>query len=209
MRIAIIGSGSVGSALGQRWSELGHSVVFGVRNPDSTSARDAIAAAGGESTARPPSEAASGAEVVVLALPWEAAESTAASLPLDGKIVIDPTNPLRPDLAGLTLGHETSAAEKIQAAAPDAKVVKAFNTLGANAMLDPVFDGRRAATFICGDDEVACQVVGQLAEELGVEVVQCGPLAAARYAEPLAMLWIHLAFARGWGRDFEFGILRR
>ena len=90
-----------------------------------------------------------------------------------------------------------------------ARVVKAFNTTGAGNMANPKFGTQAATMFICGDDESAKATVGKLAEELGFEAVDAGPLMAARYLEPLAMLWIHLALKMGWGTNFAFKILKR
>ncbi|SRR6266404_4139998 len=126
-----------------------------------------------------------------------------------GKILIDCTNPLKPDLSGLSIGQSTSAAEQIADLAKGARVVKAFNTTGAGNMANPKFGPQDATMFICGDDGSAKATVVKLAEELGFEAVDAGPLLAARYLEPLAMLWIHLAFKMGWGTNFAFKILKR
>ena len=210
MRIGIIGGGNVGAALGKAFSGNGHEVVFGLRDPGGEKAASLIGSIGGSARAASVAEAAAAAEVVVLAVPWDSAyEAVQATGGLDGNIVIDATNPLAPELSGLKLGTTTSAAEQIAEWAPRAKVVKAFNTIGANHMADPRFGDARADMFICGDDDAARVAVAGLAKEIGFDVVDAGPLRQARLLEPLAMLWISLAYAQGQGRNIAFKLLRK
>jgi hypothetical protein len=128
---------------------------------------------------------------------------------LTGKVLIDAVNPLLPDLSGLVLGTTTSAAEQVASWARGAKVVKAFNTVGSNIMENPVFGQDKPVLFFCGDDAGAKGKVKQLADELGLEGVDAGPLTQARLLEPLALLWISLAFKAGLGREIAFKLLRR
>ncbi len=212
MRIAIIGAGNVGGTLGARWAQKGHQIVFGVKNPDDERTRALVAKVPGTRAALV-ADAAAGSEVVVLAVPWEAAhEAVRAAGPVTGKIVVDATNPVALGAGisrGLQIGHTTSGAEEVARWATGARVVKAFNTTGWPNMADPSYGGQKAAMFICGDDEAAKKAVAGLAADLGFEVVDAGVLTIARLLEPVAMLWIHLAFARGWGTNFAYGILRR
>lgn len=209
MRIAIIGAGNVGSALGRGWSARGHPVTFGVRDPKDARVQAVIAATSGKARAETVREAAAGAEVVVLATPWPAArEAVQSAGDLGGKVLIDATNPLTDDFSALVLGHSTSAGEEVARWARGARVVKAFNTIGAQHMTDPRLGGERASMFLCGDDADARRTVAQLAEALGFEPVDAGPLRQARLLEPLAMLWISLAFAHGHGPDIAFKLLR-
>src|SRR5581483_11457614 len=141
MNIGIIGSGKVGGTLGVRWAKSGHSVVFSSRNPQSEAKKRLTNKAGG--TARPATvrEAASASELLLLAAPWKAGrDALAGAGDLTGKILIDAMNPLLPDLSGLEVGTVTSAAEQVASWQPGARVVKAFNTVGANIMENPVFD---------------------------------------------------------------------
>ena len=213
MRIAVIGTGNVGAALGRRWAALGHSVIYGARRPASEEVRRLVVSCGENAAAASVTEACSDAEVVVLAVPWKAVENAvgavAAAGPLAGRIVVDCTNPLADGLSGLAIGHTTSAAERVAELLPGARVVKAFNTTGSANMIDPDFDGARAAMFVAGDDRAARQVVLDLAQELGFDPCDAGPLRNARYLEPLAMLWIDLAYLRGRGQAFAFGLLSR
>lgn len=202
MRIAIIGAGNVGMILGHGWAREGHEVVFGVRAP---AAREVtVGRVAGIA------EAVREASVVVLATPWAAVESalsTAGSL--DGKLLIDCTNPILPGLAGLAVGTTESAAERIAALAPGARVVKALNTTGAANMANPRYGTERLTMFYCGDDAEAKRTVEQLLAALGFAPVDAGGLDAARYLEPLAMLWIHLAYRLGNGPDIGLQLLRR
>ena len=210
MRIAVIGTGNVGGTLGRRWAQGGHQVIFGSRKPQAAATRAVLSEAGPNSRVAAPQEAAQSAEVVVLAVPWPAVREAISELgDLSGKTVVDATNPLLADLSGLELGVTNSAGEKVAEWARGAKVVKAFNTIGFNIMANPVFGDRRAPLFYCGDDRGAKEQVRQLASDLGFDPQDVGGLQQARYLEPLAFLWISLAFTPSWGREFAFGLLRR
>jgi NADPH-dependent F420 reductase len=208
MRIAVIGTGNVGAVLGRRWAKAGHSVTFGSRNPGDPKALAEGQAAGARLAT--PQEAAAGAEVVVLAVPWKAACQTAADLgDLAGKVLLDCTNPLAPDLSGLEVGTTTSGGEQVAAAAKGAKVVKIFNTTGAANMADPRFGEVGATMFYAGDDPEAKSIAAGLARELGFDPVDLGPLSASRLLEPFALVWITLAIRRKMGTDFALNIVRR
>lgn len=210
MRIAVIGTGNVGRTLGKRWAQGGHQVIFGSRKPQAEDTRAVLAEAGPNSRVAAPREAAQNADVVLLAVPWPAMRDVLSELgDLSEKTVVDATNPLQPNLAGLELGATNSAGEKVAEWARGAKVVKAFNTIGFNIMANPVFGGNRAPLFYCGDDRGAKEQVRQLASDLGFDPQDVGGLQQARYLEPLAFLWISLAFTPSWGREFAFGLLRR
>jgi 8-hydroxy-5-deazaflavin:NADPH oxidoreductase len=206
MRIAIIGTGNVGSALGTRWTQRGHEVVFGSRDPSNPKVQKLLAATGaGAASIR---DAVADASVVVLATPWDATQSSiAAAGDLSGKILLDATNPLQN--MKLALGLTTSGAERVASWARGAAVIKAFNSTGAGNMLTPDYAGQKPTMFICGDDAGAKQVVSGLAEEIGFEAVDAGALTLARYLEPLAGLWIELAYAQGLGPNIAFKLLRR
>jgi predicted dinucleotide-binding enzyme len=209
MRIGIIGSGNVGGTLGTRWAQAGHKVIFGSRDPSSDAVKQLVARAGGAAGAATLGDAAQASDVLLLSTPWPAAKAVLEGFgDLGGKVLMDATNPLRPRLDGLELANTTSAAEQVAGWVPGAKVVKAFNTIGFNIMANPSFGGDRAVLFYCGDDAGAKQTVKQLAEELGFDAVDSGPLTQARLLEPFALLWISLAFG-GLGRDIAFKLLRR
>jgi NADPH-dependent F420 reductase len=210
VNIAILGTGRVGGALGAGWAEKGHRVAFGSRDPLAESVRRRMEILGRSLQAASHAAAVEAAEVVVLATPWQAAQKTlAAAGDLNGKVLIDCINPLTEDFRHLDIGHTTSAAEQIALWAPQAKVVKAFNTVSAGAMADPWFGDENATMFYCGDDGEAKAVVRGLAEDLGFDAYDAGPLSVARYLEPFAMLYIKLAIKEGWGGNCAFKILRR
>jgi predicted dinucleotide-binding enzyme len=128
---------------------------------------------------------------------------------LTGKILIEATNPLRPDLSGLEVGTSTSGGEPVATWAPGAKVVKAFNSIGSSIMADPKLKGESVLLFCCRDHEEAKKTVHSLAAELGFDPQDAGALTQSRLLEPLALLWISLAFTRGWGREFAFHLIHR
>ena len=207
MKICILGTGNVGRALAKPWAEKGHEIVFGSRDPDK--ALEIAESMGKNVCSSTYEEAAKWGDVVVLAIPYTAAQDIIkATGDLTGKILVDCTNPIAPGLAGLTIGLTTSAAEEI-AKITSAKVVKAFNTMGIGIMANVQFGSETASNFICGDDEDAKSVVRSLGEDIGFDVVDIGPLSNARLLEPLAMLWIYLAFKHGMGTEIAFKLLQR
>lgn len=209
MKIAVIGTGKVGGTLGTRWAKGGHQVTFGTRDPTSEKVRELLENAGNNARAASTSEAVVGAEVVVLAVPWNVAQQTIeAAGDVTGKVVVDCTNPIAPGLQ-LALGHTTSGAEQVAEWAQGARVVKAFNSTGFENMADPVYDGRPTLMPISGDDPAAKATVAELAESLGFEAVDLGPLDTARVLEPFALVWIRLAMVQGLGRNVAFRLVRR
>jgi NADPH-dependent F420 reductase len=208
--IGIIGTGNVGGALGRRWAFLGHNVTFGSRDPESDRVKELVRRIGAGVSATSIAKAASGADIVVIATPWPATkDAIAACGDLSGKIVIDCVNPHKADFSGLEIGCDTSASEQIAGWAPGARVVKAFNATGAGNMREPAYGRTTADMPICGDDEDAKAVVRGLAEEIGFSVIDAGELTSARLLEPLAMLWIHLAYNLDQSVDIAFKLLRR
>ncbi len=211
MKIGVIGAGNVGGALGKLWADKGHEIVFGVRDPQDPKVLDSVESARGNARAASVRDAASFGEVVVLATPWPATEAAIKQAgSLAGKTLVDCTNPLAPDLSGLVIGTKNSAGEEVARWAKGATVVKAFNTIGAVNFGNPRFGSESASMFICGDDNAAKSTVAKLAAELSFDVVDAGPLTVSRLLEPLAMLWIHLAYGRGLGpTGHAFKLLRR
>ncbi len=210
MKIGIIGSGNVGSALGERWAAAGHDIRFGVRNTAKPELVALLKNIGARASAGSVGEAAAFGEVIVLTTPWNGTQTAIESAgTVAGKIIVDCTNPLKEDLSGLSVGLNTSGAEQVAQWAKAARVVKCFNSTGAENMTNPRFGSDRAVMFLAGDDEAAKATVSKLGEDLGFEMVDAGGLEIARLLEPVAMLWVHLAFRRGLGRNFAFKLLRR
>jgi predicted dinucleotide-binding enzyme len=206
MNIAIVGAGSVGRALGHGWLKARHNVTMAVREPDGGKAAELRSQGFGVVA---PKDAAAAADIIVLAVPWTALAPVVRSLgSLGGKTVIDATNPLAPDMS-LALGHDDSAGETVARLAPGARVVKAFNTTGANNMADSAYHGAKLMMLIAGDDAQAKASVMSLANDLGFDPIDAGPLSMSRHLEPMAMVWIKLAYAQQMGRNFGFALLRR
>jgi NADPH-dependent F420 reductase len=209
MKIAVIGTGNVGSTLGKSWAAKGHQIIFGTRDPNGAKVQDLLETAGSNASAAVIEEAVAAADIVVLATPWDATRQIVEAVAgWTGKIVVDCTNPIAPGLQ-LALGTTTSGGEQVAAWAAGARVVKAFNTTGTENMADPIYNSQPITMFICGDDAEAKAVVTQLAEDLGFEVADVGPLMSARFLEPMALVWIRLAAVQGWGRDMAFKIIKR
>lgn len=205
MRITIIGAGNVGTALAKGWKKAGHEPGFAMRDPESDSSRKAKAA--GFSVTEL-ADAGKG-DVVVLAVPWPAVENALKSAgALAGKILVDATNPLDKNL-DLALGYDDSAGETVARLARGARVVKAFNTTGADNMDKASAFPVKPMMPVAGDDAEAKGVVSRLAESLGFEAVDAGPLSAARLLEPLALFWIKQAFGPRGGPAFAYAFVTR
>jgi hypothetical protein len=208
MKISILGAGNVGMALARALLRAGQPVTIGV--PDPARHAEAVAALGPQATLTRSDDAAARGELVILAVPYAAALAIAQSRPdWEGRVLVDATNPLAPGLSGLSLGTSTSGAEQIAERAHGALVIKAFNTTGAENMADSHYAQGQPMMPVAGDDAAARARVLALATLIGFDAVDMGPLSAARYLEPLAMVWIHLAFKQGQGRRFAFARLRR
>ena len=206
MRISIIGAGNVGGTLGAGWLRAGHEVMFCVRDQSDPKLQQLLKSGAKAGSVQ---QAATFGEVIALATPWDAAQDALKSAgDLTGKVVLDCTNPLKPDLSGLVLGLTTSAAEEVARQAKGAHVVKIFNTTGSGNMANPRYPEGPATMFYCGDDAGAKASARQLAADLGFDPVDAGPLSEARQLEPLCVLWIHLA-TRGLGVNIAFRLMRR
>lgn len=209
MNILLLGAGNMGSALARQFCRAGHDVRIAATSLDKARA---VAAGIPGSTAVDRTGAADGADVVVVATPYErAVDALRAAGPLDGKVVVDITNPLTADFTGLTLGHETSAAEEIAMAFPAADIAKAFNTLFAQVLAEGAefAGGQRAPTFVASDSARAKETAKSLAQSIGFDPIDAGPLRNARYLEPLAGLNIYLGYGAGQGTGIAPTWIRR
>ncbi len=209
-RIGILGTGDVGQSLGKGFCDQGHEVRMGTRDPAGDKVRAWVAANGPRASAGTFAEAAEFAEVAVVATLWSGTESAlrlAGPERLAGKVVIDATNPLAfvPNAPpGLAVGHTDSAGEQVQRWLPAARVVKAFNTVGAPHMVHPRFPGGPPDMFICGDDDDAKRVVTELCVAFGWQVIDVGGIAGARLLEPLCLVWLQYGIRSGsWNHAFK------
>lgn len=203
--IAVIGTGQVAGALGPEFAAQGHTIVYGSRDPSRDKVRDLVNRSGNGSSAKLPSDAVVGADIVVLAVPGLAVREITEGLGnLSGKIIIDPTNPLSRGKDGLfRLDVDTSNAEIIQAAAPGARVVKAFNTLNWRTMVDPESAGGPVTIPLVGDDAAAKANVAELVRGMDLEAIDLGPLRHAAYVEGMLLLWINNRYDGGEPFDYH------
>ena len=191
-RIAIIGTGDVAAALGPEFAAQGHTIVYGSRDPSREEVLELVAKSGDGASVTTPRDAAENADIVVLAVPGMMVEDIALGLgSLTGKIIIDPTNPLGRGDAGFTHMVDTSNAEIIQAIAPDSYVVKAFNSLNWQTMIDPDSAGGAVSIPLAGNSDLAKQKVAALVEGMGLEAIDVGPVENAHWVEGMLMLWIN------------------
>ena len=190
-KIGIIGDGNVGSALARGLKRAGHDVR--AVGKDRTAIRDA----------------ASWAEVVLLAVPFAAIDDVVKEVgnAVDGKTLIDATNALDASMS-LAVGFTTSGAEELQRKIPKARVVKAFNTVFAQHMDSGRLGEKPLTAFVAGDDAAAKAVALELAREIGFEAVDGGPLKNARLIEPLAFFNIQLGYVLGMGTQIGFKLVR-
>ncbi|UXH76503.1 NADPH-dependent F420 reductase [Roseateles amylovorans] len=199
MQITVIGAGNMGGAFVKQLVRAGHQVKVTAR---SAVKAEQVAAAHPGATAVALQGAADGADAVVLATGYaDAVEALRGVGALQGKPVIDITNPLTADFMGLTLGHTTSAAEEIAKAVPGAEIVKGFNTVFAQVLAEGADfgNGRKVDVFLASDSAAAKQTARSLAESMGFHVVDAGGLKNARYLEPVAGFNIYLGYGAGLG----------
>lgn len=211
MKVGMIGSGIVAQTLGKAFLTEGYEVMLGSRDPKKEAVTKWKAA---NPAARSGSfgEAAAFGELLVLATAGHGAMQAlqAAGLKnLDGKTIIDVTNPIAqaPPEKGVlkfTTSLDHSLMEQLQSAAPRAKFVKAFNSVGNTLMYKPVFKEGKPSMFICGNDETAKKQVTEILDRFGWETEDMGAVEAARAIEPLCMLWCIPGFLRNqWSHAFK------
>ncbi|SEP89179.1 hypothetical protein SAMN04487983_1002104 [Streptomyces sp. yr375] len=215
MRYAVLGTGEVGRTLGGKLVELGHTVVLGSRTKDNPAALEWARGAGAAASAGTFAEAAEVAEVVVNAVAGRAslaALEAAGASRLDGKVVLDVSNPLAFEggEARLSPVESDSVGEQIQRAFPHARVVKSLNTVNCQVMVDPARVPGGHQVFVCGDDADAKEHVTALLGDFGWpadRVLDLGGIRAARGVEMWLPLWLDLMRAFGHA-DFNLELRR-
>jgi hypothetical protein len=214
MKIGILGTGDVGRAIGNGFVALGHDVKMGARSAGNDKARDWVKSAGAHASEGSFADAAQFGEIVVLCTLGVANESAVRGAGLDnfrGKLVIDTTNPLehakgRPPT--LAVGTTDSGGEQLQRLLPEAKVVKAWNTVGNAHMFKPSFAGGPPDMFIAGNDEGAKQTTTKILRDFGWDVLDLGGIENSRWLEAMCMAWVAYGFKSG-GWNHAFKLLRK
>ena len=207
VRVGVLGSGDVGRVLATGFSGLGHEVTIGSRDPEKL--REWAEALGGRVKTGTFADAARFGDIIVLATLGTAAPDAIALAGVDafdGKIVIDTTNPLdfSKGLPQLSVGGLDSLGEQIQRLLPNARVVKAFNTVGNAHMVNPQFPGGPPDMFLCGNDEAAKKSVSEVCEHFGWGVIDIGGIEGSRYLEPMCLTWVlHGIRTKSWNHAFK------
>ena len=212
MKIAFIGVGNVGAPLADRLQRLGHTVTIAARDPNSRSVQAALGR-NRNLQVKLPLEAIESAEVVFLVTPFAANEVALGEVgaALAGKILVDCTNPVGPNLSH-GLNSERSGAEWVQSLVPTAHVVKSFTIYGFENFENSTYPGYgdlKPAMLIAGNDTQAKQLVATLCQELGWEAIDTGNLAMSLHLEHMTLLWIQMARVQGLGSGFVWARLQR
>jgi len=212
-RVGVLGSGEVGRRLAEGFSSRGHEVMIGSRDPSKPELREWVSGTGAGIEAGTFTEAAARGDLLVLAVFGSAAEEVIADAGPDnfsGKVVIDAMNPL--DFSGgfppkLSITGEDSLGERVQRSLPDAKVVKAFNTIGNTYFVEPGFSKGQPTMLIAGDDEAAKGTVADVLADFGwSDVFDIGGIEGSRELEAICIAWVKIGGARG-GWDHGFKLL--
>lgn len=207
MKVGILGSGEVGKSFAHAFGTFGHEVTIGSRSPEKLS--EFVGGEGDRVSAGTFEEAARSGDIIVLAthgVSTEEAINMAGKQNFDHKVVIDATNPL--DMSGgapkLSVGHTDSLGEQIQRLLPNARVVKAFNTVGNGLFFKPQLAGGPPDMFLAGNDAEAKKLVSQVCDAFGWGVIDLGGIEASRYLEPMCMTWVlHGVLSGSWTHAFK------
>lgn len=196
MTISIIGTGNMGRALTRRFATAGETVLLAGQDAQKASeaAKEAARGVSGTVDVVDVDAAIGGGDIVVFATWYPVTRTLAArhAAELDGKVVVDISNPFNESYDGLTTDASTSAAEQIAAAAPGARLVKAFNTTFAPVLAEGEIGGGPAEVLLAGDDQAAKTAVADLARRAGLTVIDAGALANARTLERMTLLLVEL-----------------
>jgi predicted dinucleotide-binding enzyme len=207
MKVGILGSGDVGKAFACAFGALAHEVKIGSRSPEKLA--EFVSGQGDRVSSGTFEETAAFGDLIVLAthgVATEEAINLAGKKNFDGKVVIDATNPLDFSTGAprLSVGHSDSLGEQIQRLLPDARVVKAFNTVGNGLFFKPELPGGPPDMFIGGNDADAKTLVSQVCDAFGWGVIDLGGIDASRHLEPMCMVWVlHGVSSGSWTHAFK------
>ncbi|MEL6615310.1 MAG: NAD(P)-binding domain-containing protein [Bacteroidota bacterium] len=206
MTVGILGSGAVARALGTGFAARGHTVLISSRTPDRDDLRAWASGAPGETAVVSFEEAARRGDLLVLATAWEGTENAirlAGAAHARGRVVIDATNPLDFSDGSPRLAISEASGVVVQRWLEGAHVVKAFNTVGADLMVDPDLSSGPPTMFLAGDDAEAKATVEDLARGFGWEPHDLGGLDQSRHLDSMAVVWILSAMRHGRRRAFK------
>jgi predicted dinucleotide-binding enzyme len=210
-RVGVLGRGEVGRRLAQGFQSRGHEVMIGTRDPGKPELQEWLSGEGSGVHAGTFAETAAHGELLVLAVLGSAAEQAIAEAGPDtfsGKVVIDAMNPL--DFSGgfpprLSIIGDDSLGERVQRVLPEAKVVKAFNTIGSPYFVDPSFSQGAPTMLIAGDDDEAKRTVRDVLADFGwSDTIDLGGIEGSRELEAICIAWVKIGGARGaWDHGFK------
>ena len=210
VNVGVLGSGDVGKSFARAFAAVGHDVMIGSRSPEKLS--DFAASTKGVRSGTFEETAKFGDLIALATLGQATSEALrlAGTQNLDGKVIIDATNPLDFSTGAprLSIGFDDSLGEQVQRQVPGARVVKAFNTVGNALFYQPNLPGGPPDMFLCGNDDDAKKIVGQVCEAFGWGVVDIGGIEGSRYLEPMCMTWV-LYGIRNSSWNHAFKLLRK
>jgi predicted dinucleotide-binding enzyme len=200
MKITILGAGNIGGTLGKKWLASGREVVFGVRDVKSPNLLQSLETAKGAVVASI-AEAIAGADVILFSTPWATVPEIAAANTkgLDGKIIIDATN----NFAGPVINNLST----LEKAAPNAKIYRAFNSLGWNLLANPTVNTEQLDMFYTGPDGETKAVIEKLIAEIGLRPIRVGNNDRITLVDNMGALWANMVYQQGWSRQTAFKIL--
>ena len=204
--IAVIGTGRMGSAIGPRLAETGHQVIYGSRTPSADKVRELLERSPGKARAATQKSAVAAADIVIIAVPWFATEDLVKqSGPFDGKLILDMSNAttMRDD-GLLDFAVDTSAGQLIQSWAPQAKVVKFFNTVSYHIIADISIAKGKVTVPLAGNDAAAKTRAAEIVEGLGFEAIDIGPIRNARALEFMSAIHMVPYLTDRWDQAFEY-----